>query len=47
MAFHTVTVLVPCGDGTCTVAELIEKAVTRYKNCVGKVNHTSAPTELS
>ena len=37
VAFHTVTVLVPCGDGECTVGELIEKAIVRFKKCTNKV----------
>lgn len=37
VAFHSVTVLVPCGDGSCTVGELIEKAIVRYKKCINKV----------
>ena len=37
VAFHTVTVLVPCGDGECTVGELIEKAIVRFKECTNKV----------
>ena len=38
VAFHTVTVLVPCGDGECTVGELIEKAIVRFKKCTNKVS---------
>lgn len=37
VAFHTVTVLVPCGDGDCTVGELIDKAIVRFKKCTNKV----------
>ena len=37
VAFHNATILVPCGDGSCTVAELIDKAITRYKKHVNKV----------
>jgi hypothetical protein len=37
VAFHNATILVPCGDGSCTVSELINKAITRYKKHVNKV----------
>lgn len=36
VAFHNATILVPCGDGSCTVSELINKAITRYKKHVNK-----------
>ena len=42
VAFHSVTVLVPCGDGSCTVRELIEKAIVRYKECINKVRRKVA-----
>lgn len=43
VAFHSVTVLVPCGDGSCTVGELIEKAIVRYKKCINKVGRAWLP----
>ena len=38
VCFGRVKVLVPCGDGSLLVREVIEKAITRYKKAVGKVS---------
>ena len=35
--FNTTPVLVPCGDGKLTVADLIQKAIVRFKKIKNKV----------
>ena len=37
VVFNNTPVLVPCGDGKLTVAELIQKAIVRFKKVVNKV----------
>ena len=38
MQFEGTQVLVPCGDGTITIKELVEKAIVRYKKVTGRVS---------
>jgi partitioning defective protein 3 len=38
VSFGNVRVIVPCGDGTLLVSELIEKSKVRYRKASGKVS---------
>jgi len=38
VCFDHVRVVVPCGSGELTVAELIQLAVARYRKAIGKVS---------
>ena len=38
VCFGPVSVVVPCGNGGITVADLVERAVTRYKKASNKVS---------
>lgn len=37
VCFGRTRVVVPCGDGSMTVCDLVEQAATRYRKAIGKV----------
>ena len=41
VCFGSVRVIVPCGNGELLVADLIDKAVARYRKAIGKVGDFS------
>ncbi len=41
MVFGETSILVPCGDGKLTVAELVEKSVVKFKKFIAKVCYHS------
>jgi len=45
VCFDHVRVVVPCGSGELTVAELMQLAVARYRKAVGKVS--ASPRRVS
>lgn len=38
VCFGAIKVIVPCGEGTLSVGELIDKSVQRYKKATGRVS---------
>lgn len=47
VCFGSTKVVVPCGDGTLTVGNLIDKAVVRYKKAINKVSIATLVLSLS
>lgn len=39
VCFGRTRVVVPCGDGSMTVCDLVEQAATRYRKAIAKVRH--------
>ena len=46
MVFGETSILVPCGDGKLSVAELVEKGVRKFKKLIAKVLHFTLAHQL-
>jgi len=47
VSFDHVRVVVPCGSGELTVAELMQLAVARYRKAIGKVSRSHRRLRLA